>query len=349
MAIQTHFTKFHNKIKLTRESDAYSDARKKDSSILSEIRKAFSDEGYPIVDDFFQGSFSTNTAIHSLDDDFDIDHAVVIDRDKAPENPVDTKKTVMKVLNNHGFKNAKIKKPCITADYSGLNLHIDITVYSKSSDSYKLAVGKACSGEDHREWSNSDPKGLRDWINETKDYADSPNDTQQQFIRIVRYIKRWRDYNFSPVVRSKVFSIGLTVMIKERFEPHFDEDGKPDDLQALKATVDNILNHNYFLLAGIDKYKVSVYLPVTPRRDIFDGSSVDTGTQLRNKLSTLQTKLDDACNEINEVKQCKIFNKLFGDDFKVPEDSDNSGNSSSSRSRLAAFSSAGVVGTSQGA
>lgn len=349
MAIQSHFTKFHNKIKLTRESDDYSNARKKDESIMSAVRTAFNDEGYPVVDDFLQGSFSTHTAIHSLDGDFDIDHAVVIDNSNAPNNPIDPKKVVKKVLDDRGFKHAKIKKPCITADYASLSLHIDIPVYRKSDDSYQLAVGKEHSGEEHREWSASAPKELKDWVNDTEMYANSPNNTQQQFIRIVRYIKRWRDHKFSSDVRSKVFSIALCVMAKQCFQQAFDKDGKPEDLKALKATVDRILLNGYFHPAGTDKYKVSVYLPVTPRRDIFDGSSTDTGTQLQNKLNNLKNKLEDTCTENDEVKQCKILNKLFGDDFIVPDNSDSSNNSSGSASTLAAFSSAGVVGTSQGA
>ncbi|ENC6707677.1 nucleotidyltransferase [Vibrio harveyi] len=343
MAVQTHFIKFHNKIKLTRESVDYRDAREKDSSILSQVRTAFCSAGYPIIDDFLQGSFSTNTAIQSLDGDFDIDRAVVVDFDKAPDDPVTAKRKVKEVLDNRGFRNAKIKNPCVTADYASLNLHIDIPIYAKSGESYKLALGKANSTSVNRKWSDSDPKGLRNWINDTSSYTTSPNDTQQQFIRLVRYIKRWRDHKFSADVRRKVYSIGLTVIIKQCFQPCFDQEGKPDDLRALKETVDRILSSGYFYLVGVSKYKISVLLPVTPRMDIFANSSSDTGTQLQNKFVNLQTKLGEVQSEVDEGKQCEILNKLFGDDFEVPE------NSSGAKNSLAAFSSAGVVGTSQGA
>ncbi|HHG2232141.1 TPA: cyclic GMP-AMP synthase DncV-like nucleotidyltransferase [Vibrio parahaemolyticus] len=345
MASQTHFNKFHEKIKLTREADAYKDARQKDTSILSKIREAFANEGYPLCDDFLQGSFSTNTAIQSLDGDFDIDHAIVIDSEKSPSNPIDVKKVVKGVLEKRGFKNAKIKKPCITADYNSLNLHIDIPVYRVKNSQYELAVGKLNSDERNREWAPADPKGLKNWINNTSTYAYSPNSTQQQFIRVIRYLKRWRDHTFTPVVRKKIFSIGLTVMAKQCFECNFDKDGKPNDLLALIATVNNILNRGYFRICNVEQYIVSVPLPVTPYRDIFYGSSLETGTQLRNKLNTIKNKLEEANRQTDEIKQCEIFNKLFGSDFVIPAKS----SENKERGQMLSFSSAGVVGTSQGA
>ena len=56
MGIQTHFDKFHDRIKLGREDDAYRKARKHDDSIKSDVKSAFKTAGYPIVNDFIQGS-----------------------------------------------------------------------------------------------------------------------------------------------------------------------------------------------------------------------------------------------------------------------------------------------------
>lgn len=194
MATQDHFNKFYKAIKHTREDEAYSDARAKDDSILADIRTAFKDAGYPVIENFLQGSFSTHTAIRNKIGDFDIDRALVVDADKAPDNPVDCKKVVLDTLVRRGFKNSKIKKPCVTADYASLKLHIDFPIYSKSGDTYKLAVGKAHSDENNREWSDSDPKGLKTWINSKERYSVSPDATQQQFLRLVCYLKRWRDH-----------------------------------------------------------------------------------------------------------------------------------------------------------
>ncbi|MBA6256450.1 MULTISPECIES: nucleotidyltransferase domain-containing protein [unclassified Colwellia] len=344
MSIQAKFLNFHDKIKLGREDDEYKSAREKDDSILKAVKKALKDEGYPVIEDFLQGSQSTATAVKHPADDFDIDRSVVIAFDDAPDDPVKVKKIVLKVLEDRGFKNAKIKTPCVTADYSSLSLHIDIPIYREQNGIYELAIGKNNSNDENKEWSNSDPKGLRDWINSKANYIGSASDKLKQFKRTVRYLKRWRDVKFSSAVVKKIFSIGLTVMAKEKFQPNFDDNGKTSDLKALRDTISAILNGWYFNSQGNEQYKVSVDLPTSPYRDIFDGSSVNTGTQLYNKLTSLKNKLDKVIAEGDVIKQCKLLNEIFGDDFEVP-----SSTSNASTAAKATYVTAGVAGTSQGA
>ncbi|WP_415912172.1 SMODS domain-containing nucleotidyltransferase [Neptuniibacter sp. QD37_11] len=346
MGVQTEFINFHNRIKLGCQDDAYRKARERDDSITAAIKSAFKDEGYPVTEDFLQGSLATDTAILKKADDFDIDRSIVIDSTSAPDNPVDPKKVVFDVLEKRGFKNAKIKKPCVTANYSSENLHIDFPIYRKKADgTYELAVGKRNSDEENREWSESDPKGLKSWIKDKSSYIGSADRKLQQFNRVARYLKRWRDHQFSESVCKKIFSIGLTVMAKRGFVPNVDKDGKFDDLSALLCTVSHMVDYGYFSPVG-EQYRVTVHLPVPPRRDIFDGSSLSTGTQLRNKLINMRNKLDEASKEENLTKKCEILNKLFGEDFHIPSDSENNGSSNNKASR---FASAGIVGTSQGA
>ena len=208
MSIQTHFDKFHAKIKLGRQDDAYKKARERDNSITDAVKLSFSDAGYPVIADFIQGSLGTSTSIVPISGDYDIDRALVIDGESAPQNPVDPKKEALGVLEKRGFKNAKIKRPCVTADYASENLHIDFPVYKKSGGQHYLAVGKKNSDENNREWSAADPRGLIDWVNDSSVHGDSASTKHNQFQRLVRYLKRWRDHQFSENVARKVHSIG---------------------------------------------------------------------------------------------------------------------------------------------
>lgn len=341
MGIQSRFNDFHNRIKLIRTDDSYKKAREKDDSITGEIVEAFKDKGYEVKTNFLQGSLSTDTAVIHEEKDFDIDRAIIITKDSSPEDPVEPKLVIYDILEKRGFKNYKVKTPCVTADYAAENLHIDFTVYRESYGSYELAVGKKHSNEENKIWSTSDPVGLKDWIKDNTTYGNSADKKQQQFNRIVRYLKRWRDHQFSHNVSKKIFSIGLTVMAKRSFFPVLSDEGIPSDLEALKNCVDSMLLGGYFTHQGDGKYSVSVMLPKSPYRDIFHGSSNDTGTQFKNKLETLKTKLSEALVESDEIEQCKILNKLFGDDFEVPE--------STAKAVKTAFATAGSVGTSQGA
>lgn len=346
MGLQSKFLTFNSNIYITRQSEEYKNARQKDDSITEEIRKKFNENGYPVQDDFIQGSLATATAIKEKGKDFDIDRAIVIKEENAPADPTIPKKVVLELLEKRGFKNAKIKKPCTTADYQSEDLHIDIPIYSKSNAGfYKLAVGKKNSDENNREWSDSDPKGLIDWINAKDNSAIYETQKLQQFKRLTRYLKRWRNFNFHEDTSRKVFSIGLTVMLKEKFQSSINDEGLENDLNSLKKTIDQILyNSNYFYARPDSKWKVVVYLPVSPYRDIFTGSSLNTGTQLRNKLSNLSITLQKVIDETDESKQCNLLRTVFGEDF--PE-----GSQSSSRNEATkvVFASAGSVGTSQGA
>ena len=345
MGIQTHFNKFHGKIKLGREDDAYKKARERDDSIKAEVKTAFSEAGYPVVSDFIQGSLKTHTGIVPTSGDYDIDRALVIDADEAPENPVTPKKKALVVLEDRGFKNAKIKKPCVTANYAGDDVHIDFIIYKRSGDQHYLAVGKKNSDENNREWSSADPLGLIEWINDASVYdQDEARDVLPQFRRLVRYLKRWRDEQFSETVGSKVFSIGLTVMVKQQLVWSFSTEGASQDLTALRETVEAILEGGYFQEEEEGKYRVRVDLPKEPWRDIFFGSSLDTGTQLYNKLQRLKEQLAKAEASSDEREQCEILNKLFGDDFEVPDPP-----TGSSKAGRAVYPSAGVVGHSHGA
>lgn len=345
MGTQQRFIKFHDAIKLSREDDAYSKARAKDDSVTADVKSTFKDKGYPVVEDFIQGSFSTHTAVKLKGEDFDIDRAIVIDSGDAPDDPVAPKIVICDdVLEKRGFKSATVKKPCVTADYTSEKLHIDYPVYRKSGNSYELAVGKRNSGENERKWDQADPKGLRDWVTDSSNYGGSAEIKACQFYRVVRYFKRWRDEKFSSDVRDKIYSIGITVMAKECFVPAMNDEGKLDDLSALKSTVKAMLNRGYFIHQDGDAYKVSVSLPVTPFRDIFHNSSTNTGTQFRNKLKSMESKLSDAINEDDEKKRCEILRDLFGDDFP---DCENEKKASKSDKRV--FATAGAVGTSQGA
>ena len=363
MPIQEHFNTFNKNIYLTNQSAGYKKAKQKDESIFQEIKVAFKEAGFPIIDSFMQGSFAVDTAINSIEGDFDIDRAIIIGSDTAPEDPLVPKKLILDILTQRNFTAPRIKKPCVTADYSSTNLHIDYIVYQKRStlltESYELAVGKQNSGKDHTEWSSSDPKGLSYWINDADNYGELKLKKRKQFKQLVRYMKRWRDVTFTEEVRKKVFSIGLTVMVKEQYKPSNYNSEISDDLIVLKNVIDNILNGNYFKKEVFsDDYRVSVSLPKKPYRDIFqhkvaggdseNGSDLNIGNQLRNKLIALQTKLQNALDEIDEIKQCTILNKVFGDDFIIPLKS-NSGKGAAIVAGATVLPTAGASGTSQGA
>jgi len=350
MSLQNQFSKFEEKIQLTWFDSKLKEIREKDNSIQDDIRSAFKDNGYPVIEFFQQGSYATQTCIEPLNegDDYDIDVGVVIDADNAPDNPVEVKKTLRDVLIDRNLKNPKIKIPCVTAQYyedGEKKFHLDYPIYKKDQSKLYLAIGKEFSDEKIRKWESGDPKGLIDWVNNKSAFFSEEN--YLQYKRLVRYMKRWRDYCITGIERKSVYSIALTVMIHEKYQSSISSDGDSNDLESLRKTISTILESNYFKFIKLDdnnnpQYEVVVKLPVEPWRDIFNKHGRTLGTFLYNKFSTLQKKLDDVSNESNLKKQCKILaDDVFGDDFPIPENNQESSNKK--------FKEAGFIASPQGA
>jgi predicted nucleotidyltransferase len=213
MSLQKQFAEFNDKIRLTWNDNKLKLIREKDESIQTDIRSAFKDAGYPVVEFFQQGSYATQTCIEPLNngDDYDIDVGVVIDKANAPDDPVEVKKTLRDVLEDRNLKNPKIKKPCVTAQYykeGEKNFHLDYPIYSKDFlGSYLLAIGKEHASAEEKRWEAGAPKGLIEWLND-KSLCNNDNDRFAQYKRLIRYLKRWRDFVFSDSDRKKSIPSG---------------------------------------------------------------------------------------------------------------------------------------------
>jgi predicted nucleotidyltransferase len=349
MSLQNQFLKFDDNIRLTWQDDKLKAIREKDDSIQKDIRAAFKDKGYPIVEFFQQGSYATKTCIEPLvqEDDYDIDVGVVISSDNAPDNPIEIKKTLRDVLLNRNLKNPKIKIPCVTAQYykeGEKRFHLDYPIYKKEYDHFYLAVGKEFSNEAERKWESADPKGLIDWVNNKSHF--STEEAYTQYKRLIRYLKRWRDYCITGTERKSVYSIALNVMIREKFQSAISIDGDINDFESLRKTVSSILNSSYFRRKYDEnnnlQYEIIVNLPVEPYRDIFSKHGKTLGTFIHDKFLMLRENLEKAKQQSDLKAQCELIAKnIFGDDFPIPEDSENSENKK--------FKEAGFIASPQGA
>lgn len=341
--LQTKYMNFKDKISLTRECDQYKKAREKDDIIKEKVSQAFKDKGYEVLSTFLQGSLATHTGVIPLDGDYDIDRGIAITKSSSPDNPLEPKKIIKDVLKRHGFKEPKIKKPCVTADYANDPFHIDFPTYRVDAwDSYELAVGKEFSDENNRSWSSSDPKGLVDWITSDKNhqapYKTLTCEERTQFYRLVRYMKRWRDERYtSEAERKKVYSVALTIMIKESFCPNIDDSGKANDHKALQDTLAIMIN-KYFTQTFDGNYSISVRLPVTPNNNIYQDKGESVGKLLQPRLSDLLDALKEVDTKNTLKAQCELLKMHFGRDF--PESSDETRDKGTK---------AGLVGVSNGA
>ncbi len=321
--IQKYFEAFHDLIKL-KQFDENQTLRDKRDIVLNKLKTRLKtifeekDEPVPTYQAFDQGSYKMGTGVIPLDSDYDIDVGVSFNVSKNDyPDPVEVKEWVYDALNGH-TKKVDMRRPCVTVFYQKgeePQYHVDLAIYSDEScnaDGKKyLAKGKLNSSDDNKSWEVSDPKGLADTVGNK--YS---GDDKKQFIRVIRYLKRWKDHKFSSNGNAAPIGIGLTISTYNWFSPNKTTDfvantTKYNDLQAIRGVVSGMLN-NF-------GDRLRVYLPVEPYSELFGKMTDNQMTNLKEKLENLLEALDSAIDEVDPVKACETLKKVFGDDFPVPE------------------------------
>lgn len=173
------------------------------------------------------------------------------------------------------------------------------------------------SNQDSIKWEKADPKGLVDYINN----AIVKGEQRDQFRRIIRYIKKWRNRRFSNFGHISPASIGLTLMTIDNFSYNSN-----DDLRSL-IDVAHYINNKFHYVGkenGRDLYRIELSLPYQLSfdfpNDVFEKMTDNQMTDFKDKITKFSKDLEEARNEIDEYDQYKKLNKIFGDDFEIPEE-----------------------------
>lgn len=341
--LQSQFYKFHDSIKL--ENFDNKQVIEKRDMLIEEIKaflkKKAEDEKKPLISFsvFNQGSYAMGTGIKPMyeEDDYDIDVAILFNISKSDYTPLEVKRWVYDALSAKQFRTVEWKKPCIRVQYTEAGFprfHIDFAIYSDANSDGKtyIAKGTPTISSDQVKWEISEPKRLKDLINGK--YSDSME--KSQFIRTIRYFKRWKDYNFDSV-NGKPTGIALTALAYNGFNPnittdYFSGERTDNDLKAL-------INFTGYIINQFDwNGRIEVKLPVPPFNDLFSKMTDDQCKTFKDRLKRLKQALEDAQAEADPHEACKLLKKEFGSDFPVPPKVD----TAQSRKRA-------VVGTNESA
>jgi hypothetical protein len=314
-AVQSYFEQFHSNIRLD-ENDENAKLREKRDILLKDLRENLPDD-MPSFESFHQGSYSMNTGTVPLDGNYDIDVGIIFDCKKNKfSDPVELKKKVRDALE---FLNRSvcIRRPCVTVNYlrsSEPEYHVDLAIYvRRDDDMLDLAMGKEHSEESKRVYQVSEPKRLTNLI-----INKFSGDDAAQFRRCIRYLKRWRDVQFSN--GGAPLSIALTVAAYHWF--HVSKDpisGKYVDLVAMRMWVTSILDHfSYTVTDDGSAERLTVGLPVQPYTDLMAKLSNMQMEMVKTKLATLYDALVAASEEALPEEACKKLKAQFGDEYPVP-------------------------------
>lgn len=192
-----------------------------------------------------------------------------------------------------------------------------MAIYADNESDYHIAWGKKNS-KVNRCWYKSEPTKLIDWVSNVS----SVDKEAQQFRRVVRYLKKWKEKHFNSNGNSAPPSIGLTIQARNAF---FSTSGFRDgkDLEALINIVQYIKNSfsSELDLSSLSfKKTVSVSLPVEPYKNVYYKMTLNQLDNFYSKVDELLEALEEARDEESDFEASKILRGVFGDDFPLAED-----------------------------
>lgn len=301
------FLKFNKEISLTPTEIRYlRNARK---TVTNKIKGYFKEVlNQPAPKFVGQGSFSMRTLVKPIEGAYDIDIGICLQGYSNWQNdwpkPETASNWIKKALENHTSSKPINKKTCIRIIYkpktssSDIYYHVDLPIYVE----YTNLLGEkhtriGLNGD--RGWSEkSDPIGFTDWF---KKVSQENQYDKSQFMRIVKYLKAWKDFQKS---KGGVMPNGmlLTVLAGSKYTPD-----KRDDI-AFYETIRKIYNK-------LNLWSYDVYKPVQPYNNL--GKYLDK-KQWQNFLVKLERLVDDAKvainsndNEIAKILWSKHFDYRF--------------------------------------
>lgn len=320
--LQTQFNNFHETIKI--DFDGNKPLREKRDMILAELRfglKKLYPTNTPTFKDFVQGSYDLATGVEPLlGEDYDIDVGLVFNLTTDQVKPVDLKEIVYNILNSVAKRTVVIRRPCVRVQYhnSGeVAYHIDLAIYAhgkdywgKMNDTLYIAKGYSGSAADKKIWEISEPYQLKELIKSKI----SDNSDREQFRRVIRYLKRWKDYNFSSTGTERPTGIALTACCYYLFSVQKSYNSitktyRYHDLEALKNVVNGIVN----TFNGYTRIKVE--LPLSPKNNLFEKMSNNQMLNFKTKLQNFKTILENASNNTQITMAYIRLRGAFGGDF----------------------------------
>lgn len=318
--LQNQFAKFNSIIKIGYEES--SSLREKRETILKDLKsglnRLFSSDT-PTFSSFHQGSYAIGTGVKPLvGDDFDIDIGIVFNFSKNDYKPTDVKGWVYDALNTLG-RTVEYKRPCVRVQYRRnfeKTFHVDLAIYTNPEcenfleKSHHIAKGYFGSKEEYKKWEPAEPFALVELFK--KRFQNAAD--RDQFRRVVRYLKRWKDYNFTSDGYAKPSGIALTALAYNYFQPVTKYDWQTNtriynDSESIKNLVSSILNQFGW------GSRISVKLPVKPYNNLFERMTDNQMLNVKNELTNLRKALASAINETENVKAFRLLQRAFGEEF----------------------------------
>ncbi|MBY6268866.1 nucleotide-binding domain-containing protein [Parageobacillus thermoglucosidasius] len=245
---------------------------------------------YQLIDHVVQGSVAMSTVVQNEDNDYDIDVAIIFDKDKLPEGTRATKNIIVDALKRKctGFKKEpEAKTNCVRIEYSE-GYHIDFAIYRRYKDDNENYVYEHGGSE----WRRRDPWAITKWFlnrNKENDYK------LREVVRLLKMFVKSRDHwvNMPGGLVLSVLAEEQCQSIYERMDERF--------YYTAKAIRDRL------------NYSKEVYNPTDPTQSlILTKKDEEKLENLRKRLDENLQKLDVLFNsDCTEEEALEAWEQFF--------------------------------------
>ena len=256
------------------------------------------DTNYVIQETCVQGSVAMSTVVQNDDNDYDIDVAIVFDKeDLRDKGALATRNMVAAALKDKTkqFNTApEVKTSCVRVSYAE-GYHIDFAIYRRTYNESLECWEYEHSGS---EWTKRDLRGLTDWFKEKNDLSDGK---LRKVVRLSKMFCKSRE-----IWKNMPSGLLQTVVCNE-------------ELQNVYTRIDELFYYTMeAIIKRLDVY-TSVSAPVddgrnlTPRK-IDKKKMTNWKNRLKSKIEDLDVLFKDDCTEDEAIQAWYgFFNHVYWD------------------------------------
>ena len=251
---------------------------------------------YSVEESCVQGSVAMSTVVQNEDSDYDIDVAVVFDKEvldgkgaRATRNMV---ANALRRKTKQFNAEPEVKTSCVRVKYAS-GYHIDFAVYRRYYDASRSCFVYEHAGDD---WSERDLNGLTEWF---KRQNDSSDEKLRRVVRLSKMFCKSRD-----TWKNMPSGLLQTVLCDEKLQDSYD---RIDELfyYTMKKIVER-LESDTSVAAPVDNSR-----DLTPRkRDI--QKMTNWKNRLKSKLEDLDVLFSEDCSKEDALQAWYGF---FNHDF----------------------------------
>lgn len=289
--LSSKFNTFYNSHVVLPQSEQSSLYHKKDLNLqrLKDGLKEYNDEhdtSYSIVEDCVQGSVAMSTVVQNENSDYDIDAAVVFNKDSLGDKGAQAARNMVANALRRKTKqfNAEpeVKTSCVRVKYAD-GYHIDFAVYRRSYDSICEEWVYEHAGS---EWSTRELRGLTDWF---KIQNDNSNGKLRKVVRLSKMFCKSRS-------SWKKMPSGLlqTILCNEELQDSYDR-------------IDELFYYTMKEIVNRLEFDTSVAAPVDNGRDLTPRQSdkqkmINWKNRLKSKLADLDILFSEDCTQADAIQ-----------------------------------------------